>query len=139
METRIPKSIKIPVLLKARILEQALSRPVEEVCGLAGGTGDLVNHIYPVTNIATDPKHQFLMAPEEQFETMRRIRESGEEMIGIYHSHPETPAEPSATDLEMAAYPDVFYLIVSLRVKQPELVCFYYNGLNFVRIEIEII
>ncbi len=139
METRIPKSIKIPVQLKEQILEQALSRPVEEVCGLAGGTGNQVNSIYPVTNIAADPKHQFLMAPEEQFETMRRIRESGEEMIGIYHSHPESPAEPSATDIEMAAYPDVFYFIISLRVKQPELVCFHYDGSKFVRIETKLI
>jgi proteasome lid subunit RPN8/RPN11 len=121
------------------MLEQALSRPVVEVCGLAGGTGNLVSNIYPVTNIAADQKHQFLMAPEEQFETMRRMRKSGEEMIGIYHSHPESPAEPSASDIEMAAYPDVFFFIISLRVKQPELVCFYYDGLKFVRIETEII
>jgi proteasome lid subunit RPN8/RPN11 len=139
MKTRIPKSIKIPAVLKSRILEQALSRPVEEVCGLAGGTGNLVKTIYPVTNIATDTKHQFLMAPEEQFEIMRSMRESGEEMIGIYHSHPESLAEPSATDIEMAAYPDVFYFIISLRVKQPELVCYYYDGLKFFRIETDII
>jgi proteasome lid subunit RPN8/RPN11 len=34
--------------------------------------------------------------------------------VGIYHSHPRSPAEPSQTDINLAQYPDWLQLIVSL-------------------------
>ncbi|MFL5826766.1 MAG: Mov34/MPN/PAD-1 family protein [Thermoleophilaceae bacterium] len=34
--------------------------------------------------------------------------------VGIYHSHPRSPAEPSQTDINLATYPHWTYLIVSL-------------------------
>ena len=34
--------------------------------------------------------------------------------VGIYHSHPRSPAEPSQTDINLAQYPHWLYLIVSL-------------------------
>jgi proteasome lid subunit RPN8/RPN11 len=34
--------------------------------------------------------------------------------VGIYHSHPKSPAEPSQTDINLALYPHWTYLIVSL-------------------------
>ena len=34
--------------------------------------------------------------------------------VAIYHSHPRSSAEPSQTDINLAAYPDWLQLIVSL-------------------------
>jgi [CysO sulfur-carrier protein]-S-L-cysteine hydrolase len=34
--------------------------------------------------------------------------------VGIYHSHPRSPAEPSQTDINLAYYPHWVYVIVSL-------------------------
>jgi len=51
------------------------------------------------------------MAPETVLATLRRARERGFELVGYYHSHPDHPAEPSATDRE-SAWPGVSYLIV---------------------------
>ena len=34
--------------------------------------------------------------------------------VAVYHSHPRSPPEPSQTDINLAAYPDWLYLIVSL-------------------------
>ena len=34
--------------------------------------------------------------------------------VAIYHSHPNSPAEPSQTDINLAFYPHWRYLIVSL-------------------------
>ena len=34
--------------------------------------------------------------------------------MGIFHSHTFTEAYPSRTDVELAAYPDATYLILSL-------------------------
>ena len=50
-------------------------------------------------------------------DAMKKMREADEELFAIYHSHPAAPATPSITDLELAAYPDAFYLIISLSTK----------------------
>ncbi len=42
-----------------------------------------------------------------------RLDEEGFE-VGIYHSHPRTPAKPSQTDINLAYYPHWTYLIVTL-------------------------
>ena len=35
-------------------------------------------------------------------------------IVGHYHSHPNNPAQPSTTDLEMAYEPDLVWLITSV-------------------------
>lgn len=54
------------------------------------------------------------MDPHTQIAAMAAMRECGETMLGIYHSHPTTPAEPSPRDLAEAAYPGAAYVIISL-------------------------
>jgi proteasome lid subunit RPN8/RPN11 len=41
-------------------------------------------------------------------------------MLAIYHSHPASPARPSAEDISLALTPDVAYVIVSLQSRQPD-------------------
>jgi proteasome lid subunit RPN8/RPN11 len=43
-----------------------------------------------------------------------KFEEQGEEMMGIYHSHPVSVAYPSATDAWNAFYPECIYFICSL-------------------------
>jgi proteasome lid subunit RPN8/RPN11 len=57
------------------------------------------------------------MAPKEQLSAIKEMRESGEELFAIYHSHPTAPATPSASDIEQSAYPEAYYLIISLNTK----------------------
>ncbi len=113
------------------MLKHAINHPTIEICGLIGGQDKQATTIYSVKNIAEDPKHRFLMDPEEQIAAMRAMRETNETLLGIYHSHPDSPAEPSQTDEEMAAYPGVYYFIISLISKIPELNVFYFNGEQF--------
>jgi proteasome lid subunit RPN8/RPN11 len=40
-------------------------------------------------------------------------------LLGFYHSHPDHPAEPSQFDLDHA-WPNLSYLIVSVRQGQPK-------------------
>jgi len=117
------------------MFEHALGTPDVEVCGLIGGRDDNALTVYPVNNIADDPAHRFLMGPKEQINAMRRMREANEILWGIYHSHPDSPAEPSASDRDMAYYPDVYYFIISLTNHQSELGCFYFDGVKFNKID----
>ena len=60
---------------------------------------------------------------------MRAMREHGEELAAIYHTHPHSPPFPSPADVEQHEYPDVLYLIVSLgTLTRPELRGFYIRG-----------
>ena len=57
------------------------------------------------------------MDPKQQIDTFRIMRERGEELYAIYHSHPESPASPSAEDLRQASYPDALHIIISMSTK----------------------
>ena len=52
---------------------------------------------------------------EFDFPTLSAVNELDEEyQVGTYHSHPRSSAEPSQTDINLANYPDLLYVIVSL-------------------------
>jgi proteasome lid subunit RPN8/RPN11 len=107
----------LPRTLINQLLSEAQHSPEEEVCGLIGARQGSPSRVYPVANIASERDHLFAMEPKAQIDAMRRMREAGEELFAIYHSHPHAPAEPSLRDLEEAAYPEALYLIISLNTK----------------------
>lgn len=111
------EEIQIPRKIANQLLHLAQLSPEQEVCGLIGGISGMPTHCYPISNIAELPAQRFLLDPAEQIAALKTMRESGESLFGIYHSHPNAPATPSATDLELAAYPDALYVIVSLDTK----------------------
>jgi proteasome lid subunit RPN8/RPN11 len=107
-------AIALPRHIINQILEQAQGSPDAEVCGLIGSRDGKPTRCYPVANDAEEPRHHFLMDPRQQIDAMRAMRENDESLFAIYHSHPDAPALPSAEDLQQAAYPEAYYLIVSL-------------------------
>lgn len=86
-----------------------------ECCGILGGIDRLLMDYYPLTNRAITPTKSFFAAPEELFEAIRRMRRRKQEHLGIYHSHPDSEAYPSATDVKMAFYPQLIYFIFSAK------------------------
>lgn len=99
------------------LLRHAQHSPEAEVCGLIATSPKGDFQVYPVENVATEADHLFRMDPKTQIDAMRHMRESGEELFAIYHSHPHAPAEPSLRDLDEASYPEALYLIISLDTK----------------------
>lgn len=86
-----------------------------ECCGLLGGRGELIRSLYALRNVAANPLVAYEAAAEDLFAAQREMRGRGEQLLGIYHSHPRasTP-EPSATDVKLAFYPSALYFIISL-------------------------
>ncbi|MFT4581359.1 MAG: proteasome lid subunit RPN8/RPN11 [Gammaproteobacteria bacterium] len=122
------------------IINHAQASPAHEVCGLLGGLEERCLTVYPGKNIAPTPECAFYMDPHTQLTAMRLMQERGEELVGIYHSHPSTAALPSARDVDCAAYCAVAYLIVSLvDVTNPTLAAFQFDNKSFnpLRITIE--
>lgn len=105
--------IRIPQTIRDDMFAHATEGFPLEVCGILGGTGDTVTAIYRMTNTDASNEH-FMMDPREQFAVVKDLRAKDLAMLGIYHSHPETPARPSEEDIKLALTPEVSYLIISL-------------------------
>ena len=92
-----------------------------EACGIMAGKDGKVIKVYAMANADASPS-TFLMEPKEQLKVMKEMRNSGVQMIGIYHSHVASQAYPSAHDVELALYPEVSYAIISLEDKKPPVI-----------------
>lgn len=92
-----------------------------ECCGLIGGSDDeQASSIYSLRNMASNPNVAYEASPEDLFAAQRQMRDSGEELIGIFHSHPRSDEPvPSETDVRLAYYPQVVYFIIGLAGPQP--------------------
>jgi proteasome lid subunit RPN8/RPN11 len=107
------------------LIARARAADPNECCGLIGGDNGLAKSIYPLRNVAQNSQVSYEAAPEELFAAQRLMRERGEQLLAIYHSHPraEEPL-PSDTDVRLAYYPDATYLIVGLAGSSPALRAF---------------
>lgn len=110
----MPHLFRLPRELLAAVVERAWRSPGREVCGLLAGPpgGTPTRHI-PITNVAERPD-RFDMAAAELIDAFRAMRQAGEELIAIYHSHPFGPPAPSATDIAECQYPETVHLIVGV-------------------------
>lgn len=99
-----------------------------ECCGLVGGAGTAARSIYRLRNVAHDALVSYEAAPEDLFDAQRLMRERGEQLLGIYHSHPRSQDPvPSETDVRQAYYPSAIYFIIGLEGQQATLRAFRIN------------
>lgn len=107
-----------PSDLKA-VVDAAEDAYPEEACGLlvgsVRGNGDIVvTRIHPARNVAAEPRHRFEVDPALHLMLQRESRAGGARIIGVFHSHPDHGAQPSATDLAQGVDPDLVWLITSV-------------------------
>ena len=111
------------LLLDSVLLDQIIDHVrqclPEEGCGFLIGRESRATRFVPVPNALGSPT-AFEVEPGVLFGLMRDLRSSGEDLVGICHSHPVGTARPSARDVADAHYPSSFYLIVSLAESEPE-------------------
>ena len=89
-----------------------------EACGLMGGTMEgertIVRDLVPLPNERSDSaRNRYLIDPEAFRRAQKTLDGQGLEIVGVYHSHPDHPAEPSAFDREHA-WPRLSYVIVAV-------------------------
>lgn len=113
--------MRLPKAFADEIVAHALEEEPNEACGLMAGKDDQVVKLYRVTNAKHSPT-RFYMEPQELYNAYREIEDNGWELLAIYHSHPKGQAYPSATDVELATWPDVRYIIVSLLDREAPLI-----------------
>ena len=106
----------------------------EECCGLLLGLGQEIVEAVRGRNIADHPATRFLIDPADHFAALRAARARGLEVVGFYHSHPASPAEPSARDVAEFTYPGHLYAIVSLQSAPAEIRLFRFDSGSFARV-----
>lgn len=106
--------ITIPRAMLDQMIAHAQGEWPSEACGIVAGTGGRGERFYPARNELASPT-RYAVAPQDLLEITLDIEARGLELLGIFHSHPETEAYPSATDIRLAYYPDSYYLILSLK------------------------
>ena len=113
-----------------------------EGCGYLAGSDDIMDTIYKMRNVDASPEH-FSFDPTEQFKVVKQVRAEQRQLKVVYHSHPETPARLSQEDLRLLNDPEMVYMIVSLRDKDPETKAFQIskenNEINIKEIQYEIL
>lgn len=105
------------------MVNHCLSDRPYEACGLLSGKNGQADTLWKMNNILRSPS-AFEMDAAQLDQTFKRIKALGEELVGIYHSHPTARPYPSATDIANAHYPDAVYVIVSFAKGKPEVGCY---------------
>jgi proteasome lid subunit RPN8/RPN11 len=84
-----------------------------ECCGIIAGKNSAATRLYRAINAEASP-YRYNVDPKDLLRIYRDIDENDWDILVIYHSHTHTQAYPSPTDIKLAAWPDAYYVIVSL-------------------------
>jgi proteasome lid subunit RPN8/RPN11/uncharacterized damage-inducible protein DinB len=116
--------VRLPAHVRAALLAHASEEAPRECCGLLVGRGPDIDDAVRSANLDPDPA-RYRLDPAVHIATNRILRDTGREVVGVYHSHPHSAAVPSPTDWREAHYPGFVWVIVSLAGPQAEAVAAY--------------
>lgn len=108
----------LPEDLRQTIVDHCLAELPNEGCGLLAMDGDGVVAVYPTTNADASPC-SYTIPPQEHFDALTDAESRGWEIGGVFHSHPDGPAEMSSIDLERALEPGWIYVVVGFGSGSP--------------------
>lgn len=111
-------ALRLPESVRSAIVAHAEREKPGECCGLLIGKGTTVNEAHPARNECSG-QTRFRIHPADHFAAIRKARAAGLEVVGAYHSHPESPAVPSARDVAEASDAAPVMVIVSLMPPAP--------------------
>lgn len=125
------RTLTLPMELKLRMINHAEEVSPKEACGIIAkaGTDDWkAVQIYEMKNVE-NTAIGYSMDPKEQLAVERTMRERGQQMLGIYHSHTASEAFPSPVDIRHAISSDIVYVLISLQSHaEPKVRSFQIDG-----------
>lgn len=132
------RALEISERLYTRIVNHLADAAPYEGCGLIAFDGGRPVEVYPGTNILRSAT-RFRMADSEVVRAVQEMDRRGWWLGAIYHSHPNSPPEPSTTDLKEANWPDALMIIVSFMTGEPQMRAWRVKGLGFEPVEVVVV
>jgi proteasome lid subunit RPN8/RPN11 len=99
------------------IVNHARDEQAHEACGIIAGQVGVASRIIPISNVATNAQYHYQMDAQELLQALKAIDAADEDMLAVYHSHPNSEAIPSLEDVREAELntPNIVHLIISLK------------------------
>ncbi|HBG93275.1 MAG TPA: hypothetical protein DDX12_07395 [Nitrospiraceae bacterium] len=114
----IADSLIVPQHIFDEMVSHCRAAHPNEACGILAGNGEEAFKVYKMSNIEKSPV-SYEFDSREHINAIKNMRENNHKMLAIFHSHPSSPAYPSAKDVSLAFYDDCVYVIVSLMEQEP--------------------
>jgi len=114
-----------PVRVHSAVLEEIRRSAAEaypnEGCGaLIGPRGGPVVETIPLPNREQEsPRVRFTVSPQDYMEVEDAADTRGLELLGFWHSHPDHPARPSATDRKYA-WEGLLTVVIAVALGEPK-------------------
>ena len=100
---------------------EAIDKKPNESCALLFGKKDndkiLINEIFIAENIEKSPVN-FTISNEQLIQGYKMAEDKGLEVIGIFHSHPDSDPYPSTTDKKFMEINPVAWVIFSVMTRE---------------------
>ncbi|MBW3113788.1 MULTISPECIES: M67 family metallopeptidase [Bacillaceae] len=94
-----------------------------EACGFISGRNNICSEIWPTTNVNPSP-FTFAIDVNEERMISHEIKKRNEDLIAVYHSHPNGMAIPSKDDILFAPDSSIYYFILSISLSNAEIKCY---------------
>jgi proteasome lid subunit RPN8/RPN11 len=112
-------AITLPPSIVGAIHRHGRETYPNECCGALIGCDGVVRETVALPNTTEEgPRRRFLVRPDDYRAAEASASETGQQLLGFYHSHPDHPARPSQYDLDHA-WPFFSYVIVSVLDGEP--------------------
>src|SRR5262249_30594753 len=117
------RGLRLSALALEEIHREGASAYPHEGCGALLGRfrdeGSRVLRTLPLRNRETDaPKVRFALSPGDYMHVETEAERLGLDLLGFWHSHPDHPARPSATD-RAYAWQGLFTLVLAVAQGEP--------------------
>jgi proteasome lid subunit RPN8/RPN11 len=110
----LTRRVELPPALGDAIRAAAKASFPRECCGLLEGEREgenfRVHALHPARNLSPDNR-RFQIDPADHLKAQKAARANGRAIIGCYHSHPDSAAQPSAADAAGAGEENFLWLI----------------------------
>jgi proteasome lid subunit RPN8/RPN11 len=121
--------VEVPSQIRQAIYAHAEFCLPEEACGLLAFDDGRMVMAYATTNVERS-RVRFTVAPREHYGAIRNAEGRGWQIGGSFHSHPESAAFPSASDIAGALDPSWLYLVIGTANGLSELRGFRIRGVE---------